>query len=280
MADDRPSTGRHQVTASASASTSWGTNPVGEFFDEQLDTDGYSALKARTRELDAAAARLVGRTVDGDVLSIGGVWDWFEWGPAIRSLTVLDISARMLDSYCPPGATRVEGDLFEVAFPPGRFDTVVFPLVLHHTPRDDWRTSERRIRDALARAAEWLRPGGTVVIVEYCAQTIWAVAQRVALPVTKRFLRRVGQPLVIMQSRGFYENALAERFHSVAAQRVEADGFDYWKWYPVFMGVPWLRVPFVVYPRLHVLTGTTDLRSDGDHAPSTRASQRGDGVGG
>jgi hypothetical protein len=230
---------------------------VGEFFDEQQATDGYSSLKAMTRELDEAAAGLVNDQVAGDVLSIGGVWDGFEWTRDVRSVTVLDLSARMLDSYCPTGATRVKGDLFEVEFAPGKFDTVVFPLVLHHTPLHNWSTSQRRVRDALARADGWLRAGGKVVIVEYCAQLIWTAAQRGALPATKRFLRRFGQPLVIMQSRRFYESVLAENYDTVVSQRVDADGFDYSKWYPIFMGVRWLRIPFVLYPRLHVLTAVS-----------------------
>jgi SAM-dependent methyltransferase len=211
------------------------------------------------------------------VLSIGGVWDWFEWESGIRSLTVLDLSARMLASYCPPGATAVKGDLFEIEFPPAAFDTVVFPLVLHHTPLGDWRTSQARVRDALARAGRWLRPGGTVVVVEYCAQPVWAVAQRAVLPLTRWFLRRAGQPLVIMQSRRFYESALAEHFLRVDAARVLAPGFDYWKWYPVFMSVRWLRVPLAMYPRLHVLVAERPPHEvDLAHASSSRSAQSDD----
>ena len=73
-----------------------------------------------TRELDVAAARIVNEQAAGDVLSVGGVWDWFEWTPALGSLTVLDLSARMLDAYCPHGGVRMEGDLFDVEFPPAR----------------------------------------------------------------------------------------------------------------------------------------------------------------
>jgi SAM-dependent methyltransferase len=257
-----------------------GTTEIGEFFDQQLEMNHYSSLKAMTRELDLAAARILEEEVAGDVLSIGGVWDWFEWTPVIASLTVLDLSPRVLDAYCPAGAARVEGDLFEIEFPPRGFDSVVFPLVLHHTPRDDWATSQRRVRDALARAYRWLRPGGKVVVVEYCSQSIWAAAQRVALPVTKRFLRHFGQPLVVMQTRRFYETSLTEHFDHVAARQPQPEGFNYWKWYPVFMGVRWLRVPLAVYPRLHVFTAERHRPvTDIDQSSSSKAAHNGDGVG-
>ena len=256
------------------------TSEVGEFFDQQIETNDYSSLKAMTRELDVAAARILKEQVAGDVLSVGGVWDWFEWTPEIDSLTVLDLSPRVLDDYCPPGAARVEGDLFEMEFPPRSFDTVVFPLVLHHTPREDWATSQRRVRDALARAHRWLRPNGKVVIVEYCSQAFWAAAQRAALPVTKRFLRHFGQPLVVMQTRRFYETSLAEHFDHVVARQPQPEGFNYWKWYPIFMGVRWLRVPLAVYPRLHVLSGERRGQvTDIDQSSPRSEAHNGDGVG-
>jgi SAM-dependent methyltransferase len=175
----------------------------------------------------------------------------------------------------------VEGDLFEVEFPGGAFDTIVFPLVLHHTPRDDWRTSEQRVRDAFARAHRWLRPGGRVVVIEYCSQAIWAVAQRAALPLTKRFLNRFGQPLVVMYTRRFYEVALADWYDEIVSQRAEPEGFNYWKWYPIFMGVRWLRVPLAIYPRLHVLTAVRYSPSGRvDQPSSSSAAQSGDGAGG
>ena len=276
QARPRPSHGDHELTSIGPRETTG----LGEFFDRQSETNEYASLKAMTRELDVAAARIVNEQAAGDVLSVGGVWDWFEWTPALGSLTVLDLSARMLDAYCPSGGVRMEGDLFDVEFPPASFDTVVFPLVLHHTPLDDWPTSQRRVRDAFARAHRWLRPGGRVVIIEYFSQSTWAAAQRAALPITKRFLRRFGQPLVVMYTQRFYEAALAEQFHTIEAQRVQPQGFNYWKWYPVFMGVRWLRVPLAVYPRLHVLTALRVDACNSDQASSSRALHRDEGAGG
>jgi hypothetical protein len=150
--------------------------------------------------------------------------------------------------------------MFTVEFPERSFDTVVFPLMLHHTPVGRWSENEQRIDQAFARAARWLRDDGQVIILEYCPHPVWQPVQRGLLPVTRRFLARFGQPLVVMYTRRFYESALGKRFADVASERVVPDGFDYWVWYPVFMGVPWLRMPLALYPKMHVITGRRVMR--------------------
>jgi hypothetical protein len=45
---------------------------------------------------------------------------------------------------------------------------------------------------------------------------------------------------------------LTERIGSAWSQRVDPEGFDYSKWYPVFMSIRWLRMPMALYPKLHV----------------------------
>jgi hypothetical protein len=76
--------------------------------------------------------------------------------------------------------------------------------------------------------------------------------QRAALPLTRWFLNRFDQPMVVMYTRSFYERVLTERFGSCQAHLVDPEGFNYWKWYPVFMSIRWLRVPMAIYPKLHV----------------------------
>lgn len=225
---------------------------VREFFDRQHEDDRYASLKGKTMALDAAAAECLVTFVRGDVLCVGGVWDFFRWTQRMRSVTVLDLSLAMLSSYCPEGATRVEGDLYEVDFPAESFDTVVFPLMLHHTPMGNWTTCTARIAEAFERAKRWLRPGGRVLIVEYCPHPALSPVQRCLLPLTRRFLAAFGQPLVVMYTRGFYERQLLKHFDVVKGERIEPAGFDYWTWYPIFMSIGWLRLPLALYPKLHV----------------------------
>jgi hypothetical protein len=228
---------------------------VGEFFDRQHETDHYASVKQMTRGLDVEAARHLDSHVRGAVLSIGGVWDFFSWTDRLDSLTVLDVSPEMLKAYCPENATGVVGDLYSYEFPAESFDSIVFPLMLHHTAQKNWRSSQSRVEQAIDRANRWLRRDGHVFILEYCPQRVWSVLQRGMLPLTKRFLARFDQPLVVEHPVAFYEQVLTERFGSCEAKRVDPDGFNYWQWFPVFPHTTsWLRLPLAIYPKLHIIT--------------------------
>ena len=130
------------------------------------------------------------------------------------ALTVLDLSPEMLKMYCPDHAIGVVGDVYEHEFPAESFDSIVFPLMLHHTPRGSWRSCEARIEEVLDRIKPWLRKGGHVFVLEYCPHPAWSPVQRALLPLTKAFLARMSQPLVVMYTRAFYQRVLDERFGS------------------------------------------------------------------
>jgi Methyltransferase domain len=232
------------------------TNPAGDdvrdFFDRQQAENEYESLKQMTQELDIEAGHSLNALARGDTLSVGGIWDFFSWGDRLESLTVLDLSSEMLKVYCPENATGVVGDFYTHDFPEKSFDSIVFPLMLHHTPQGNWRSCEARVEHAVERAQRWLREDGQLVILEYCPSPLWLPLQRALLPLTKSFLTRFDQPLVVMYGRAFYERVLTERIGSVWSQRVDPKGFNYWKWYPVFMSIRWLRMPMALYPKLHV----------------------------
>jgi SAM-dependent methyltransferase len=232
---------------------------IRDFFDRQQASRQYESLKQQTQLLDLEAAGILNSEVRGDALTIGGIWDFFEWREGLRSLSVLDLSPEMLKVYCPHGAVGITGDLYTHEFPPESFDSVVFPLMLHHTPEGSWSSCEQRIALALRRARRWLRPGGQVFVLEYCPHPFWNPIQRALLPLTRRFLRAFGQPLVVMYTRSFYERVLGEQFEEVRARRMDPPGFRYWVWYPVFMSIRWLRMPFALYPKLHVLRARRPL---------------------
>ncbi len=231
-----------------------GSEDVREFFDRQQLDNQYESLKNMTQELDVEAARLLNSKVRGDTLSIGGIWDFFTWEDQMTSLTVLDLSPEMLKSYCPEHATGVVGDIYEQEFPPDSFDSIVFPLMLHHTPKGNWASCEARVEEAIDRARGWLREDGHLFILEYCPQRAWSPIQRALLPLTKWFLTTFHQPLVVMYEKRFYQRILNERFGSCTIQLVDPPGFNYRKWYPVFMSIRWLRVPMAIYPKLHVIS--------------------------
>jgi hypothetical protein len=230
---------------------------VGEFFDEQHKSEAYKNLKKLTRGVDEAAARIMNREVSGRALSIGGTWEGYAPGPQLKSLTCLDLSEETLKSYAPEDAKTAVGDLYTYEFSTGMFDSIVFALILHHVAQGSWARCRERVRTALSRAKQWLAPGGKLFVIEYCPALPWMPVQRLALPATKAFLGLAKQPLVVMHEKTFYEGILKdEGFSSVEARLIQAPGTSDWTLFPVFMAVPWLKMPLKFYPRMHIITGT------------------------
>lgn len=236
---------------------------VARFFDEHQAGARYRDLKAMTRLQDEAVASRLNAEVQGEVLSVGGLWEGFERGPRMETVTVLDLSPRMLETYgAGSGVTPVVGDLFTQHFEAARFDTVVFALILHHVAQGGWRASEGRIVEALSRATRWLRPGGRMFVLEYCPHPAWMPLQRAALPATRRFLKVVGQPLVVMHPRSFYERNLSRvGLSEIRGEPIAPPGFDEWAWFPVFMATPWLRMPVKLYPKMHLFAARKPVTS-------------------
>src|SRR5262249_51244973 len=149
-------------------------------------------------------AEILNSRATGNVLSIGGVWDHFEWRPQVEAMTVVDLSEKMLDAYAPPRASKVLGDFYRCDFGRARFDTIVFPLILHHVAEGEgstWEYCKQRITRAFELARDWIKPGGKVFVMEYCPHRAWVPLQSSLVPVTKRFLRLFGQPLVAMHTK-------------------------------------------------------------------------------
>ena len=70
---------------------------VADFFNRQQADSSYENLKPLVALQDKAAAEVLNKGLKGTALSIGGVWQFFEKGPQVRELTVLDLSEGMLD---------------------------------------------------------------------------------------------------------------------------------------------------------------------------------------
>jgi len=161
----------------------------------------------------------------------------------------------MLDDYSPEGAIPIVGNLFTYEFSPHQFDTIVFPLILHHTAEGSWRNSERRIEEAMERASPWLKPKGTVYIIEYCPHTMWYPIQRALFPFTKVFLNFFNQPPVVNYTRNFYLKVLNQKFFQCSAVKIIPEVYDKWAWFPLFMATPWLKLPWAIYPKMHIFSG-------------------------
>lgn len=229
---------------------------LSKFFDRTQTIQKYEFIKKITSTIDLFAADYLNAEVRGNVLVVGGVWDYFKWGSNINAITVLDMSEKMLKIYCPEGAHAVIGDLYTYEFNQECFDTIVFSLVLHHTARGNWRRCENRIEEAVHKAHRWLKRGGRLLIVEYCPHPAWQPLQRALLPVTRSFLTFFKQPLVVMHTSEFYKSVLERIFGTCSTKQIAPRDFNYWVWLPVFMSIGWLKVPFVIYPKMHIFSAT------------------------
>jgi hypothetical protein len=76
-------------------------NRVSDFFNRQHSTATYQNIKKLTQAQDRQAAELLNNLVTGSVLSVGGIWEGFEWKPPVKDLTILDLSSEMLKTYAP-----------------------------------------------------------------------------------------------------------------------------------------------------------------------------------
>jgi SAM-dependent methyltransferase len=236
-------------------------NEVSRFFERSHSGGDYRDLKTLTRAQDELAASVLNAGLRGRALTIGGVWEGFSAGPAVKELSALDLSAEMLKSYAPEGARQIVGDVFETDLPEASFDSIVFSLMLHHVAEGGWARCEERVRTAIARAARWLAPGGTLFVLEYCPHPAWMPLQRLGLPLTKAFLALAGQPLVVMHPTAFYEKALGEAgLRSFVDRPIRPENVSPWTWFPVFMAVKWLKLPLGVYPKMHIFSAEKDKR--------------------
>jgi len=223
------------------------------FFAEQVRSDQYRSLKAQTDAFDRNAAEILNREISGRVLAVGGLWDHFERSSTVTELTVLDLTEEMLVTYTTADATALHGDLFDIELEPDSFDTVVFPLMLHHVAQGSWGECERRVHEALERVSAALGPGGRILIYEYCPAPWLRLAQRLVLPFTRRLLAHNGQPLVVMHSLRFYEDALTAVRGQANLLPITARPPRPWTWYPIFMSSRWLRIPIGLYPKPAIL---------------------------
>jgi hypothetical protein len=227
---------------------------IRDYFDQQQKY--YMTAKLMTRQLDLEVAKYLNQEVHGRILAVGGMWSFFEWSPQVREMTVLDLSEQMLKAYCPERAHAVTGDLYAVDFPPDRFDSIVFPMLLHHTAQGSWHETTRRVAEAIRLARSWLAPSGQLFIVEWCPHRFWYGLERAVLPLTRLFLKQIGQPLVIAHPRAFYERVLTKHFGEVESRWIAPADFRWWSWFPLFLNTPWLRLPFFLYPKMYLFRAT------------------------
>ncbi len=131
------------------------------------DWDHIRSLHVPGAEVERAIMRILGDGDIGDVLDVGtGTGRMLELlSPRMRhgigidqSREMLAVARASLDEHDVTNAQVRQGDMYHVALADGSIDVAVFHLVLHYADNPG---------AAVAEAARVLRPGGSIVIVDF-----------------------------------------------------------------------------------------------------------------
>lgn len=203
-------------------------------------TGGLDALYDAVRpELDRL---LAGR----DVLDVGG-GGAAAYDPAKpRSVTMLDVSARMLER-APAGVRTVLADARDMRpCADAAYDAALFSLSAHHIAARAPAETDDGLRAAFAEAWRVLRPGGLLLVYEPVLGPVLHAAGRAAFPLVRAALSSIGAPMVHFQSRASLRRLLESACGApVSVSRMPATG-----WSDPLGGVlpGVVRMPLALYP--------------------------------
>lgn len=219
-----------------------------QFFN--TNAGAYHGTDAGMGTVNELAARHIEEGVSGRVLSIGGVWP--RHSPEAVSkldLVVADVSEEMLRPHREAGLSTVLDDARGLSFRDDSFDHVVLPLVLHHITEQSWRAARREVNKVLGEVGRVLNRGGRVWISEFSVRRPIYWAQAVAAPITRLVLSFMDIPLVVMHTTEFYRCVLLrENFSEITSYYPDPPCASWRDPIRPIIGLPWLRVPRVLYP--------------------------------
>jgi SAM-dependent methyltransferase len=220
---------------------------VRDFFERSAHE--YRGMDQGMAPFHRVTAARIERGIAGTVLSLGGTWaQASDHLPGVR-LIVADLSIAMLASDRGPAAGKVACDGQRPAFRHGSFDHVVLPLVLHHVTGRTFASARAGARRVLEQVRPLLRSGGHLWVSDFCTSAGIYFLQRLLVPVTRRVLDALHEPLVVMHTASFYRNALTDTgWRDIVAAPVRTPGTGRLDWVRPLIAAPWFRVPRVAYP--------------------------------
>jgi SAM-dependent methyltransferase len=221
---------------------------VGRFFDKQAADYQRPGRNHGMRPFHVVTAGKIEAGIGGDVLCIGGVWARGTVPSGVK-LVVADLSLAMLQGWRDQGLDAVQADARDLPFGDQSFDHVVLPLILHHVAGESVLEARTQVARVLAETHRVLRPRGVCWISEFCVSAAVYAAEQVLAPLTRRVLALGDIPLVVMHSAKFYHEALqAQRFVDIEVETIVPVGAHAWDPITPIIGVPWFKVPRVLYP--------------------------------
>lgn len=220
-------------------------DPNAEFWDQQ--SSAFTAHDGQRRSYHAEFAAILNRSLTGDVLCVGGL---YQNADPVRTppFSVVDVSEQMLQVWASRGAKVQVGDARRLPIADASVDHVVFPLVLHHITDGQAAASRRNVTVCWREAHRVLRPGGSVWAIEILVSGAVYAMELALAPVMRAALATRRIPLVVFHSRHFYLSQLAAT--GFGDPSLEISGADEGRWYDLVKPVVGLdlRVPKLLVP--------------------------------
>lgn len=141
---------------------------------EDWNPDGFAQDAQYQRTIRTFTSDLI----SGDILDVGCGSRIFYSLEKANSWTGIDISERMLSSI--EFTDKIEnkkimqGDVLNLPFEDGSFDTVTSCFLLHHLARNNKKTSAERVQKAFDEIFRVLRPDGRLIVAENCSGPVEA----------------------------------------------------------------------------------------------------------
>lgn len=212
------------------------------------------------RRHHAVAAKTIERHLQGAVLAIGGLWKEASSEQDHLRIVTVDVSSQMLRTE-EREVTPVQADGLTLPFASRSFNHVVLPMVVHHLTGSAGKDSQARAVRLLVEVGRVLDDGGTMWIIDFVVSKLVYRIELLSAPVTRRVLEVARVPLVIMHDREFYHGALsAAGFVDTMLQPLEPADATPWDTITPIIGVPFLKVPRILYPVTPTLIRATRIR--------------------
>ena len=161
----------------------------------------------------------------------------------------MDLSVGMLSLWSHDKIIKFCADARKLPLQDSSFDTIIFPMILHHIVGESARTAKDGIIDALNEARRTLSQNGIIIIYDFSVSN-WIYALEMSLAgMTKRILSLKGIPLVIMHSLDFYDDVLLKTGFINTEKLITKDrSKNYFEIIRPIIGLPWFAIPRGLYP--------------------------------
>ncbi len=222
-------------------------NKTKDFFD--LHANNYKKQFYDKAKGDESVARIIESKATGRILCVGGLWPGIDPQTISTDLTLLDLSLGMLSLWSNFKIIKICGDARNLPLTDNSFDTIIFPMILHHVVGETAHNARDGIVDVLNEAYRVLSPKGKIIIFDFSVSK-WIYILELSLSgLTKRFLAYNNIPLVIMHSLDFYNDVLLETgFLNIEKVITKDNSKNYFEIIRPIIGLPWFAIPRILYP--------------------------------